>query len=195
MRSKAAFYLVLLTACSSVYAAPDGMQSSTTLQSFQSRLKEEPKIKSAVSTKKGEGQEGINGLHARLFVPCSPQDALNLLWDIDRFQSVFPTIQRLEVKKRTPLVLEVEFEIDVKLTWVNYLLRRTLDKKQKKIHWQEIAGRSTRALLKFRHLYLASMIHDGAVDKVKSMPDRVRPACLAEKKRRKAREQAAGSVK
>jgi|GEM_PF-1872563 len=176
---------------------------------LKAKLTAEPTIEAATSSANIEGIADIDGLHARFLVPCAPQDAMALLWDIDRFQKVFPDIQRLVVKKRKPRLLDVEFGIDVKLAWVTYTLRRVRNDQKGEIHWKELSGDLNHvrghwtikptahpevtelvysSFVEVSSLVPTSMIRDGALSKVKTMPDRVRPACAEEMRSRKQRQ-------
>lgn len=170
----------------------------------------------ATSTEKVEGVEGIDGLRATFFVGCSPAVTSAMLWDIGRFQEIFPDIERLKVLKRSKSQIDAEFGIDVKVAWVEYSLRRRYDQKKRRIWWKEIGGDLNHvrgewqiwptkdpnvskvrysSFVEVSSLVPTSMIRDGALSAVEKLPEKVRRGCKIIPKSRKAKEEKAANTK
>lgn len=176
-----------------------GAIAAPTLSAEGAALVKKPiAIVPATSTEKVEGVAGINGLRATFYVGCAPDVTAAMLWDISRFQEIFPDIERLKVLKRSKNQIDAEFGIDVKVAWVEYSLRRRYDRKKRRIWWQEIGGDLNHVrgewqiwptkdpnVSKVRYssfvevsaMVPTSMIRDGALSAVKKLPEKVRRGC------------------
>ena len=94
-------------------------------------------MKSRVKT---EGTKGIPGLHATFEIKAPRDQVLETLWNIDRFQEIFPDIKKLTVKERGEDMVRAEFHVDAVLKKISYTLHRTVDRKKGDIVWREAGG-------------------------------------------------------
>ena len=88
-----------------------------------------------------EGADGTPGVSARFAVDAPAPLVLELLWDVDRFLTIFPDIKSMAVLQRPgPNDLDVRFVVDAVVASPTYTLRRHLDRKAGTITWRNIAG-------------------------------------------------------
>ncbi len=198
---------VLLESGATEPARPLAPLPTTPGKDGRALIKRAINIVPATSTEKGEGIAGIDGLRATFYVGCTPKETEEMLWDISRFQEIFPDIQRLKVLKRTKTQIDAEFGIDVKVAWVSYTLRRHLNSKARRIWWEELGGDLNHVrgewrlwptadpnVTKVRYSSFVevsafvptSMIRDGALGAVKKLPEKVRRGCAATRAKKAA---------
>ncbi|MFZ9888161.1 MAG: type II toxin-antitoxin system RatA family toxin, partial [Myxococcota bacterium] len=82
----------------------------------------------------------IKGMRATFLVHATKERVLATLWDVERFQEIFPDFRRVEVIERGNNRVDARFFVDVPLATVTYDLRRELDLAEGQISWREIGG-------------------------------------------------------
>lgn len=82
----------------------------------------------------------VPGVRAAFDVDGDPDRVLDLLWDVDRFKSIFPDIKELTVIERGADVVVVKFDVDAVVKDVTYTLRRRLDRGRRTVSWVSVAG-------------------------------------------------------
>ena len=80
------------------------------------------------------------GVRATFEVDAPAGVVLDLLWDVSRFQRIFPDILALHVVTETPTQVDVRFTVDAVVTQPTYTLRRKRDAERGEISWVSIAG-------------------------------------------------------
>lgn len=143
--------------------------------------------------------QGVKGLRATFFVAAPPEQVLETLWDVDRFQTIFPDIESLQVlAERGDTSVDARFSVDAVFTKVSYTLRRELDRGKRSVTWHSIDGdvklvrgswtvEPTADPSVSRVIYTSfvdvgyvvptGMVRDVAIGKVDQMAARVRAAC------------------
>jgi hypothetical protein len=87
------------------------------------------------------GEHDTPGVRCTFDVDAPPAVVLDLLWDVSRFQKVFPDIKELHVEGTpTPTSIDVRFVVDAVVASRTYTLRRQLDSTHGDIRWRNIAG-------------------------------------------------------
>lgn len=82
----------------------------------------------------------IKGLKASFLVHAPRARVIATLWEVERFQEIFPDFRRVEVIERGPNSIDARFVVAIPLGTVTYDLRRELDLERGHIRWQEIGG-------------------------------------------------------
>ncbi len=82
----------------------------------------------------------VPGVRASFDVDGDPDRVLDLLWDVDRFKSIFPDIKGLTVLERGTDVVVVKFDVDAVVKDVTYTLRRRLDRTRRTVSWVSVGG-------------------------------------------------------
>ena len=80
------------------------------------------------------------GVRATFDVEAPASVVLDLLWDVSRFQRIFPDILALQVVTEAPSQVDVRFTVDAVVTKPSYTLRRRLDVERGEISWFSVAG-------------------------------------------------------
>lgn len=87
------------------------------------------------------GEGDTPGVRCTFDVDAPPAAVLELLWDVSRFQKVFPDIKELHIEGTpTPTSIDVRFVVDAVVASRTYTLRRQLDRDHGDIRWRNIAG-------------------------------------------------------
>lgn len=125
--------LLFLTWGRALGAAPlDGALQIASTASPEVERQTAPRGEAATTT--------IKGLRARFLVHAPRERVLATLWEIERFQEIFPDFRHVEVIGRGPNRVDARFVVEIPLATVTYDLRRELDLEGGHIRWQEIGG-------------------------------------------------------
>lgn len=86
-------------------------------------------------------QDDTPGVKAVFDVDADADAVLELLWDVDRFQLIFPDIKELHVEQRPDdRTVQVRFVVDAVVAKPTYTLLRKLDRSGRSISWVNVAG-------------------------------------------------------
>lgn len=143
--------------------------------------------------------QAVKGLRATFYVAAPPELVLETLWDVDRFRSIFPDIESLQVvAERGDASIDARFFVDAVFKKVSYTLRRDLDRGKRCVTWHSIGGdvklvkgswtveptadpRVSRVIytsfVDVGYVVPTGLVRDVAIGKVDEMAKRVRAAC------------------
>lgn len=118
----------------------------------------------------------IKGLRATFLVHAPREQVIATLWEVERFQELFPDFRRVEVIGRGPNRVDARFFVEIPLATVTYELRRELDLERGHIRWREIGGdlRAVRGAWRVEptaHPDLVHVTYESYVDAGRFVPD------------------------
>jgi len=84
----------------------------------------------------------VHGLRVHFDADLGPQEAIRLMWDVERFTRSFPDVLELEVLESSATHQRVRYVIDAKFKKLSYVLNRNLNSTETlhEISWTMVKG-------------------------------------------------------
>ncbi len=105
---------------------------------------EDPRTTAPPDIREVTDEQKTRGVEVTFHVAVAAEPLLQILWNIDNFQRLFPDIKDYGLEDRDPAEpprwLDVRYRVDAVVTQVGYVIRRTLEPDGLSFTWREISG-------------------------------------------------------
>ena len=84
----------------------------------------------------------VHGLRVHFDADAAPSEAIELIWDVERFTRSFPDVLSLEILEQSETHQRVRYVIDAKFKKLSYVLNRNLkrDETTHEVTWSMVKG-------------------------------------------------------